>query len=132
MAPLLFTKAILAGRPIRVFNNGDMKRDFTYIDDVVEGVVRILDRPPGARTPPYRIFNIGNSEPVDLMRFIAILESLLGRKAAMRMMPMQPGDVPATCADVRELEDATGFRPQIGIEEGLRRTVSWYREYYRV
>ncbi len=132
MAPMLFTKAIVAGQPIQLYNQGDMKRDFTYIDDVVEGVVRTLDRPPSARTPPYQIYNIGNSEPVELMRFIAILESLIGRKAEMRMLPMQPGDMRATNADVRELEDATGFRPQIGLEEGLRRTVSWYREYYRV
>jgi len=133
MAPMLFTKAILEGKPIKVFNHGRMQRDFTYVDDIAEGVLRVLDRPPapvsGAR---HRIYNIGNSTPVELMHFISTLEAALGRKATLEMLPMQPGDVPATYADVADLENDVGFRPSTPLEEGLRRFVEWYRAYFRV
>ena len=143
MAAFLFADAILAGRPIDVFNHGDMKRDFTYVDDVVEGVVRVLDRPPAgdpsfdpmqpdpARSrAPYRVFNIGNSDPVPLLDFIAAMEEALGATATKRLLPMQDGDVPATFADVSELEALTGFRPVVGVREGVLRFVQWYRGYY--
>jgi UDP-glucuronate 4-epimerase len=128
MAPMLFTKAIFEGRPIRVFNGGDMRRDFTYVDDIAEGVVRVLDRPPAPDGgASHRVFNIGSSAPVDLLRFIAVLEQEIGRKARLEPAPMQPGDVPATFADVTDLEREFGFRPTTGIEEGVRRLVAWYR-----
>jgi UDP-glucuronate 4-epimerase len=130
MAPLLFTRAIDAGEPIRIFNHGDMRRDFTYVDDVVEAVVRLVARPPPARVAgaaPYRLYNVGNSTPVELLRFVAILEELLGREARTIMEPMQPGDVPATYADAADLEREVGFRPRTPIEDGLARMVAWYR-----
>ena len=143
MALFLFTKAILAGRPIDVFNHGDMERDFTYIDDIVEGVVRILDhvaRPdpqwsgdepdPGTSYAPYRIYNIGNHNSVRLTRMIEILEEILGRKAEKNLLPMQPGDVRATCADVDDLVRDVNFAPDTPLEEGVRRFVDWYRDYY--
>jgi len=143
MALFLFTRAILAGRPIDVFNHGRMQRDFTYIDDVVEGVVRILDLPPqpdpawdavaadpGSSRAPYRIYNIGGSRPVELLRFIEVLEACLGRKAEKHYLPLQPGDVVSTCADTADLERATGFRPSVPIEEGIARFVEWYRGFY--
>jgi len=143
MSAALFTRAILEGRPIDVFNHGDMERDFTYIDDIVEGVVRILDmvakRDPGADMTkpdpatsyaPYRLYNIGNNQPVKLTRFIEVLEAALGRKAKMNLLPIQPGDVPATYADVDALGRAVGFRPATPLEEGIARYVTWYREYY--
>ncbi len=137
MSIFLFTKAILAGQPIDVFNNGLMQRDFTFVDDIVEGVVRVLDRIPEPREvagsnsrAPYRIYNIGNNNPVELMRMISALESAIGRTAAKRMLPMQPGDVPATYADVDDLQRDVGFRPDTSIEEGLRRFVAWYRDYH--
>jgi UDP-glucuronate 4-epimerase len=145
MALFLFTKGILEGTPIKVFNHGKMVRDFTFVDDIVEGVVRVIDRAPqgnpawSAMQPdpatsyaPYRVFNIGNNQPVELMRYIEVLEECLGKKAIKEMMPMQPGDVPSTVADVSELEQATGFRPRTTVEEGIRRFVDWYREYHRV
>lgn len=145
MALFLFTKGILEGTPIKVFNNGKMVRDFTYIDDIVEGVIRVIDRPakpnpkwlsdtPDSATSyaPYRIFNIGNNKPVELMRYIQVLEECLGKKATMEMLPMQAGDVPSTVADVGELEAATGFRPQTTVETGIANFVRWYREYHRV
>jgi UDP-glucuronate 4-epimerase len=142
MAPVLFTKAILEGKPIQVFNHGNMRRDFTYIDDIVEGVVRVTrNAPSGAGSgdsdsnrsaAPYRVYNIGNSSPVELLRFIEVLERALGRKADKVMRPMQAGDVPATFADVSDLEHDVGFRPGTSIEEGLARMVKWYREYYLV
>jgi UDP-glucuronate 4-epimerase len=138
MAPMLFTKAILEGKPISVFNHGDMRRDFTYVDDIVEGVARVMAQPPtpsgaGASTrAPFKVYNIGNSAPVELLRFIEVLERALGRSAQKVMMPMQPGDVPATFADVSELERDVGFRPSTSIEEGLGRMVAWYREFYAV
>jgi UDP-glucuronate 4-epimerase len=143
MALFLFTDAILAGRPIDVFNEGRMQRDFTYIDDIVEGVVRVLDRPaepdpawkanapdPATSAAPYRLYNIGNNQPVELMRFIRAIEDALGRKAVLNLLPLQPGDVPATYADVDDLVRAVGFAPDTPIEEGIARFVAWYREYY--
>ena len=142
MALFLFTKAILEGRPIDVFNHGNMRRDFTYVDDIVEGVVRVADRiPTSANTPavpnvssqaPYRVYNIGNQDPVPLLDMIAALEGALGRTAEKRMLPLQPGDVPATYADVHDLESDIGFRPATPIQLGIERFVAWYREFYRV
>ena len=145
MALFLFTKSILANEPINVFNNGDMVRDFTYVDDIVEGVLRLVDQPatpdpawsgdapnPATSFAPYRLYNIGNSEPVPLMRYIHALESALGKKAVMHMLPMQAGDVRATAADVSRLSEAVGFRPQTKVEEGIAKFVAWYREYYGV
>ena len=127
MAIFSFTKAILEGRPIDVFNYGKMQRDFTYVDDIVEGVVRVLDaKPDGA--PPYKLYNIGNNQPVELMHFIDILEQCLGKKAERRLLPMQPGDVLATFADVESLTRDVGFRPDTPIEEGIRHFTDWYRE----
>ena len=141
MALFLFTKAILAGEPIKVFNHGKHKRSFTYIDDIVEGVIRALDNPPsanlswnsaapdpGTSKAPYRIYNIGNHRPVELMHLIATLEGALGIAAAKEMLPMQPGDVPATYADIDDLARATGFAPATPIEVGVERFVRWYRE----
>jgi UDP-glucuronate 4-epimerase len=133
---MLFTRAIVQGEPIRVFNHGRMLRDFTYVDDIVEGVVRIVARPPpGAGAgdgAPYRLYNIGNSAPVDLMAFIGTLERLLGRTATKVMEPMQPGDVPVTYADVTDLEREIDFRPRTSLEDGLARMVEWYRAFYGV
>jgi UDP-glucuronate 4-epimerase len=131
MAIFSFTKAILEGRPIPVFNHGKMQRDFTYIDDIVEGVIRVLDTVP-ADIPPYKLYNIGNSQPVELTYFIDVLERCLGKKAERQLLPMQPGDVPATFADVDALVRDVGFRPTTPIEEGIRRFTDWYREYYRI
>jgi UDP-glucuronate 4-epimerase len=145
MALFKFTRGILAGEPIDVYNYGNMIRDFTYIDDIVEGVVRVIDSvaqpderwsgdaPDPARSfAPYRLFNIGNNKPVPLLDFIAALEEALGRKATMNLMPMQPGDVPSTMADVSELEAAVGFRPNTPVREGIARFVNWYKEYYGI
>jgi len=145
MAYFLFTKAILSGKPIQVFNQGRMKRDFTYIDDIVEGIVRVLERipqpdsdyasdvgSPGASSAPYKIYNIGNNQPVQLLRFIEVLEDCLGVQAQKQMMPMQPGDVPATYADIKDLSRDVGFKPSTPIEEGIARFVDWYRCYYNV
>jgi UDP-glucuronate 4-epimerase len=143
MAYFKFTQAILAGRPIEVYNHGKMQRDFTYIDDIVKGVLRVLDRPPtpnpdwngiqpdpSSSPAPYRLYNIGNHSPVALSRFIEALEDALGYKAEKIMRPMQAGDVPATYADVSDLMHDTGFAPNTTIEDGLQRFVSWYRSYY--
>ena len=132
MALFKFTRGILAGEPIPVYNRGDMVRDFTYIDDIVEGVIRALDRPPSADATPFRIFNIGNNRPVKLTDYIAALERALGRKAKLDLLPMQAGDVPSTMADVTALEAATGYRPTTGVEQGVARFVEWYRDFYRV
>jgi UDP-glucuronate 4-epimerase len=131
-APMLFTKAILDGRPIDVFNAGRMRRDFTYVDDVVEGVVRILAHPPAGDCDraPYAIYNIGNHEAVELDAFIALLERLLGRTAIRRDRPMQPGDVPATYASIERLREAVGFAPHTPLADGLARFVAWYCEHY--
>lgn len=132
MAPMLFTRAILAGEPIRVFNHGRMRRDFTYVDDIVEGVVRVLDRPPSphaATGAPWAIYNIGNHEAVELETFIATLERLLGRQAIRDPQPMQRGDVPETFASIDRLAALTGFAPRTPLAEGLARFVRWYRDY---
>lgn len=145
MALFLFTKAILEGKPINVFNHGNMERDFTYIDDIVEGVVRTLDQParpdpqwssdrpvPQASSAPYRIFNIGNNGPVKLSEFIEAIERAVGRKAEKNLMPLQAGDVRATYADVSALTEAVGLKPGTPIEVGVERFVRWYREYFQV
>ncbi|MFP5245827.1 MAG: NAD-dependent epimerase [Thermoanaerobaculia bacterium] len=131
MALFKFTRGILAGEAIPVFNDGNMIRDFTFIDDVVQGVLRVLDRPP-ANQPPYAIYNIGNNQPVVLLDFIRVLEAALGQKARIEFLPMQPGDVLSTMADVSRLEQAVGFRPHTSVEDGVRRFVEWYRGYYAV
>ena len=140
MALFKFTKGILEGQPIPVYNRGQMVRDFTYVDDIVEGVTRVLDQPPGkgggasepdrSASAPWRIYNIGNSSRVQLMDYIQALEKALGRKATLELLPMQDGDVPATQADVSALESDFGYRPQVGVEEGIKRFVEWYRSYY--
>ncbi len=145
MALFLFTKAILEGRPIDVFNNGKMKRDFTYVDDIVEGIVRVLDKIPepnslelGSTTAtsrikaPYKIYNIGNNQPVELMHFIEVIENCLNRKSEKNMLPLQPGDVPVTYADVDDLVRDVGFRPNTPIEVGIQSFVDWYKSYYNV
>ena len=145
MALFLFTNAMLAGRPINVFNNGNMERDFTYIDDIIEGVVRVLDKVPVADPNwnrmepdpatsycPWRIYNIGNNNKERLMRYIEVLEDCLGRKAEKNFLPMQAGDVPATYADVTDLVRDVGFQPNTSIEKGVRSFVDWYRHYYKV
>jgi len=134
MAAWIFTEAILAGRPIQVFNHGDMRRDFTFIDDIVSGVVACLDRPPAdsGGEPPYRLYNIGNHRSEELKRFIAVLERALGRKAIVELAPMQPGDVPATYADIAETQRDLGFAPTTPIDQGLPRFVAWYRAYHRL
>lgn len=133
MAPFLFTSAILQGRPIDVFNQGDMRRDFTYIDDIVEGIVRILDRPPKIGddgSPPLRLYNIGNNEPVKLGRFIAAIEAATGRTATQNLLPLQPGDMVETYADIDPLVRDTGFKPSTTIEDGMSRFVDWFRSFY--
>lgn len=143
MALFLFTKAILEDRPIDVFNHGKMQRDFTYIDDIVEGVVRVVDKvaqpnlkwsgeapDPATSYAPYKNYNIGNNNPVELMKFIEVLEDALGKKAVKNLLPMQPGDVPATYADVDDLMRDVGFKPATSIEDGIKRFVDWYRGYY--
>ncbi len=145
MALFIFTKAILDGTPIDVYNCGKMKRDFTYVDDIVEGVVRVLDRnatpnplweaanpDPGTSNAPYRIYNIGNHSPVELMRFIELLEENLGKKAIKNMLPIQLGDVPESFANVDDLIQDTGFAPSTTIEIGIRQFVAWYKEYYQL
>lgn len=144
MALFLFTRKILAGEPIEVFNHGRHSRDFTYIDDIVEGVIRTLDRPPQASddaallaspatsTAPYRVYNIGSHRPVELLRYIEVLEDCLGRRAERRLVPMQPGDVPDTYADVEALQRDTGYAPSTPVEVGVAKFVEWYRGYYGV
>jgi UDP-glucuronate 4-epimerase len=144
MAPHLFTEAILQGKPIKVFNNGDMRRDFTYIDDIIEGVMRVIDRIPApdpewrpeAPNPassgaPWRIYNIGNNQAVPLMDFIAALEQALGREAKKTFLPMQPGDVQATYADIDDFRSLTGFSPSTPLAEGIAKFAAWHREYYK-
>jgi len=145
MAMWIFTKAILAGEPIKLFNNGNMRRDFTYVDDVVESVARLVDRrpagnpdfstaspDPGSSSAPWRVYNIGNNKPVELLEVVRLLEETLGKKAKRELMPMQPGDVPATYADVDDLMRDVDFRPATPIAEGIRRFTEWYRAYHRV
>jgi UDP-glucuronate 4-epimerase len=144
MAYFSFTKSILEGKPIDVYNGGHHKRDFTYVDDIVDGVLHVLDCPPrpdsqwtgehpnpSSSCAPFRIYNIGNHTPVELMYFIETLESALGRKALKNLLPMQPGDVPETFADVDDLIRDVGFYPRTSIEEGIAKFVAWYREYYK-
>jgi len=145
MALFLFTKAILEGRPIDVFNHGKMQRDFTYIDDIAEGVVRVIDRisgpnptwsgdnpDPSTSYAPYRLYNIGNNNPVELLKFIEVIEDCLGRKAEKNFLPIQAGDVPATYADIDDLIKDVGFKPSTPIEEGIKKFVGWYKEYYKI
>lgn len=145
MALFKFTKAMLAGQPIDVFNYGKHRRDFTYIDDIVEGVIRTLDHTatpnaawsgmqpdPATSKAPWRVYNIGNQNPVELMDYIAAIEKALGKKAELNLLPLQPGDVPDTYADVEDLVQDVGYRPATPVEEGVRRFVEWYREYYKV
>ena len=144
MAPMLFAKAILAGDPIKVFNHGKMQRDFTYIDDIVEGVLRCCDKPatpnlefdpmqpdPATAAAPHRVFNIGNSQPTELLRFIEVMEQALGREAIKDFQPMQPGDVVATAANTEALEAWVGFKPSTSIEEGIQRFADWYQTFYQ-
>jgi len=145
MALFLFTRAILEGKPIQIFNHGKMRRDFTYIDDIVGGVIRVMENPPkpnpdwrseapdpGTSYAPYRIYNIGNNQPVELMEFVKVIEETLGIEAKKEYLPMQPGDVPATYADIDDLTRDLGFHPQTGIREGIRSFMAWYKEYYGV
>lgn len=145
MSPFLFTDAILHGRPIKVFNHGDMLRDFTYIDDIVEGVLRVIDNipsgnlswnfqspDPSTSTAPYKIYNIGNSQPIKLMDFIAAIEDATGREAEKDYLPMQPGDVYQTNADTTSLQNELGFKPDKSIKEGVKETVEWYRSFYHI
>ena len=142
MAPFLFTKAILTGEPIQVFNNGEMQRDFTYIDDIVEGIIRVTDQPaspnrnwdatspdPGTSSAPYRLYNIGNNNPVSLMDFIGAIETALGKTAEKEFLPMQPGDVAATYADIDALVDAIDYHPQMPVQDGINNFIAWYLEY---
>jgi UDP-glucuronate 4-epimerase len=143
MALFLFTRAMLAGEPIQVFNNGQMVRDFTYVDDIIESLVRLLDKPaspdpafnssnpdPATSWAPHRVFNIGNSNPTPLMDYIEAVEAALGTTAIKEFLPMQPGDVPATAADTSALEAWTGFKPNTRVQDGVARFVAWYREFY--
>ena len=144
MAMFLFANAIVSGQPIRLFNHGNMKRDFTYVDDVVEGIVRLIDRPPAARGAgepapgpadsfaPWKIYNIGNNRPEELMHVVALLEKELGRSAIKELLPVPPGDVLATFADIDDLTRDTGFRPVTAIETGIRQFIAWYRDYHRI
>ena len=144
MAMWIFTAAISAGKPIKLFNNGNMRRDFTYIDDVVQAVVRLIDRParsdpdwsaeapdPSRSSAPWRIYNIGNNSPVDVLAVVKILEQTIGKKAIRELLPMQPGDVPATFADVDDLMRDVGFKPSTPIAEGIAQFIAWYKEYHR-
>ena len=145
MALFLFTKAIFEDKPIDVFNYGNMQRDFTYIDDIVEGIVRVIDNPakpnlafnpqnpdPSSSSAPYKVYNIGNNAPVKLMDFIEALEEKIGKKAKKNLLPIQPGDVPSTYADVTDLIEDLGYKPQTSIKEGISNFVDWYREFFRV
>lgn len=145
MALFLFIEAITKGQPIDVFNHGKMKRDFTFVDDIVEGIIRVADRParkneswtgadpdPGSSYAPYKIYNIGNSQPVELMDYIGALEKALGKVAVKNMLPLQAGDVPATFADVTDLMRDTGYKPDTSVEEGVAKFVAWYKEFYKV
>jgi len=145
MALFLFTQAILEGKPIDVYNNGNMQRDFTYIDDIVEGIVRVIDNPPkgnpgwtgvspdpGTSVAPYKVYNIGNSKPVKLLDFVEAIEEALGQKAIKNFLPLQPGDVPATWADVADLEQELGYKPNADIRVGVKRFVEWYKVYFKI
>jgi UDP-glucuronate 4-epimerase len=132
MAPILFAKAICDGIPIKLFNQGKNRRDFTYVDDIVDGVVKVLLYPPAQPpVPPFRIYNIGHNRPVEVVLFVRMLEQLLGRKAIVELAPPQPGDMIETCANIDRLRDAIGFSPKVSLDEGLKRFVEWFRGYYR-
>lgn len=144
MALFLFTKSIIEGKPIKVFNNGNMRRDFTYVDDIVEGIIRVINKipqpnpnwsgdtpDPGTSQAPYKIYNIGNNQPIELMQMIKVLEDCLGIKAKKNMMPMQPGDVPMTYANVDDLAEDVGFKPNTSIEVGIQNFVNWYKDYFQ-
>jgi UDP-glucuronate 4-epimerase len=144
MALFLFTRAILEDKPIKVFNHGKMQRDFTYIDDIIEGVVRVMGRlpetnpewsgaapDPGSSSAPYKVYNIGNNNPVELIKFIEVIEEALGKKAKMEFMDLQPGDVVATYADVDDLIEDVGFKPETPIETGVENFIEWYKDFYR-
>ena len=144
MALFLFTRAILEDKPIKVFNHGKMQRDFTYIDDIIEGVVRVMGRlpeanpkwsgdapDPGTSAAPYKVYNIGNNNPVELIKFIEVIEDALGKKANMEFMDLQPGDVVATYADVNDLIEDVGFKPETPIETGIENFIEWYKDFYR-
>jgi UDP-glucuronate 4-epimerase len=144
MALFKFTKAMLAGEPIDVFNFGKHRRDFTYIDDIVEGVIRVLDRPappnpswnsdapdPGTSLAPWRVYNIGNNQPVELMDYIGAIEKALGKKAEMNLLPLQPGDVPDTFANVDDLVEQFDYKPSTPVEGGVARFITWYRDYFK-
>ena len=145
MSPFLFARAILAGEPIKVFNFGKHRRDFTYIDDIVEGTVRCLDRipagnpqwsgqqpDPSSSRAPWRVYNIGNSDPVPLLRYIELMEKAFDKTTEKELLPLQPGDVEHTYADVSDLQADTGYKPQVSIEDGLKRFAEWYRQFYQV
>jgi UDP-glucuronate 4-epimerase len=145
MALFLFTKAILEGKPIDVFNNGDMRRDFTYIDDIVSGIIGVIDNPakpnetwsgknpdPSSSKAPYRVYNIGNNSPVSLMEFIEAIEENLGQRAEKNFLPLQPGDVPATYANISDLSRDTGYAPKTGVKEGIKNFIEWYRAFYNI
>jgi UDP-glucuronate 4-epimerase len=145
MALFIFTKAILEGKPIEIYNHGKMKRDFTFVDDIVEAIVRLIPKPPqgnkswSGQSPdpatsfaPYQIFNIGNNQPVDLSYFIEVIEKALGKEAIKKLMPLQDGDVPETYADISDLEQEVGFKPTTTIEAGVKKFVNWYKEYYKL
>jgi len=133
MAPILFAKAICEGAPLKLFNHGRNRRDFTYVDDIVDGVVKVLLYPPATLpVPPYRIFNIGHNRPVEVVEFVRQLETLLERKAVVELAPPQPGDMIETCANIDRLRDAIGFAPKVTLEDGLRRFVEWFRLYYNM
>lgn len=145
MALFLFTKAIIEDKPIQLFNNGDMVRDFTYVADIVEGIVRVIDNPPSGNlnwdamnpdpsssSAPYKVYNIGNNNPVKLMDYVQTIEKFLGKDAKKEMLPMQPGDVAATCADVKDLEENLHYKPQTSINEGIKNFITWYRSYYNI
>jgi UDP-glucuronate 4-epimerase len=132
MSAYLFTEAIFAGRPIQLFNSGEMRRDFTYIDDIVDGVVRVMDGPPLTRgdSPPERVYNIGNHRPECLRHYLAVLEEAIGRKAIVELAPMQPGDVKETYADISAIQRDFGFQPRTRIEDGVPRFVAWFKDYH--
>ena len=131
MSPIIFSKAITEGTTLKLFNEGKSLRDFTYIDDIVDGVLRVLLYPPVVRpTPPYRVFNIGHHRPVEVRLFVEMLESLLGKKAKIELLPLQPGDMPETCASIDRIHAAVGFEPRVSLEEGLGKFVAWFRDYY--
>ncbi len=133
MAPIIFAKAISEGRPLQLFNHGKNLRDFTYIDDIVDGALKVLFYPPTeSPVPPYRVFNLGHNRPVETVLFVRMLEQLLGRTANVELVGPQPGDMPETCADLTRIRAAVGYEPRVPLDEGLRRLVAWFQDYYRL